>query len=206
MRRTILLGILGVIFLGTSGIAQAVPMLSFNFIGSGQTFSPTDEVLIQGKITNVGAEPLIDGLGGGSITIPPRIFNQYLDRFPPGISPAPSAITHGLFSLDPGETLIYTVALYDPFPIDGNPGDPVDLGQYTLPLDNIIPKITIFDPFMTLDVDTSGASDFVWTVTEDGQSGPGPGPNPIPEPSTMLLLGSGLAGLIGWRRWSTKTL
>ena len=29
---------------------------------------------------------------------------------------------------------------------------------------------------------------------------------PIPEPSTMLLFGSGLAGLIGWRRWSSKTL
>ena len=28
---------------------------------------------------------------------------------------------------------------------------------------------------------------------------PGPGPAPVPEPSTFLLLGSGLAGLVGWR-------
>ena len=33
----------------------------------------------------------------------------------------------------------------------------------------------------------------------------GSAPNPIPEPSTMILFGSGLAGLIGWRWKSRKT-
>ena len=29
---------------------------------------------------------------------------------------------------------------------------------------------------------------------------PNPNPNPVPEPSTMLLMGTGLAGLVAWRR------
>ncbi len=32
-----------------------------------------------------------------------------------------------------------------------------------------------------------------------GGPGPGPGTNPVPEPSTMILLGSGLVGMIGYR-------
>jgi hypothetical protein len=36
------------------------------------------------------------------------------------------------------------------------------------------------------------------------QTGPGPGPGPVPEPATMLLLGSGLLGLIGYGRKRMK--
>jgi len=41
---------------------------------------------------------------------------------------------------------------------------------------------------------------------DDGTGGPGPGPGtaPVPEPGTMMLLGSGLVGLVGYGRRRAK--
>ncbi len=44
----------------------------------------------------------------------------------------------------------------------------------------------------------AGIWDFANAQTVPASNSP-PGGNPIPEPSTMLLLGSGLIGLLGWR-------
>ncbi len=54
---------------------------------------------------------------------------------------------------------------------------------------------------------TNGQVDFqnIGFTAELSTPGPGPGPAPIPEPSTMLLLGSGLAGLAFWRLRGKKT-
>ncbi len=41
-------------------------------------------------------------------------------------------------------------------------------------------------------------------LTREVVGGPGPGPAPIPEPSTVILFGTGLAGLAAWRMKKTK--
>lgn len=41
--------------------------------------------------------------------------------------------------------------------------------------------------------------EFAFSLTDDAIN-PNPNPNPIPEPSTMILLGTGLAGIIAWRK------
>jgi len=48
-------------------------------------------------------------------------------------------------------------------------------------------------------IDTRNRPDFTWAVWSKG------GPQPVPTPSAMLLMGSGLIGLVSWRWWSTRT-
>ncbi len=176
--------------------SQADIILDFEFIGSGQTFSPTDDVEIQGRITNNGDMALDQGIGFGGITIPDRIFNQYFEAFPPGIAFSPP----GLVSLNPGESIDWRIALYQPFPITGNPGDPVDLGLYTLPItDDFLITFTVFNPFRSILVNTSQAGDFIWNVVDGG----GVDPQPVPEPASILALACGLLGLAGWR-WKRR--
>ena len=54
MKKYLLQGIVVLAILGIAVSAQAVRILSFSLIGSGQTVSPTDNVLVQGRVTNTG--------------------------------------------------------------------------------------------------------------------------------------------------------
>ena len=54
-------------------------------------------------------------------------------------------------------------------------------------------------PVGTIGTPTSALGGFELALTLSDPT-PGPGPDPIPEPATMLLLGSGLVGLVGFRR------
>ncbi|MEM7221392.1 MAG: hypothetical protein AAF495_00330 [Pseudomonadota bacterium] len=170
------------------GRLAAAPILEFEFLGSGQTFGPTDQVLIQARITNNGTDPLVDAIGFGGVTVPDQITDQYDDLFPPGINPTPPG--PDLLTLNPGNSVTWDFALYDPFPDGGNQGDPVQPGTYIFPSENIFAQFLVFEPeFGFIPVNTQSAADFVWIV-------PG-GPVAVVEPSSLgmfvislLLLGA----------------
>ena len=77
-------------------------------------------------------------------------------------------------------------------------------GEYEVTVDPGSPSLSGLTPGQTANV-------YVYTLAAgDSFSNAifayeGTGTDPIPEPSTMLLFGSGLAGLVGWRKWKTKT-
>ena len=54
------------------------------------------------------------------------------------------------------------------------------------------------------DLELTNASETRFMTIVSSQNPPGPGPDPIPEPTTMFLLGSGLLGLVGFRRKFNK--
>lgn len=170
---------------------RAMPILEFEFLDSGRTYSPTDNVEMRGRITNTGEAGLLGGVGQGSLTIPlaTELGNQYIAGFPPGAAPFPP----GVIDLAVGEVIEWTIANWVPFPLTGNLGDPVLEGDYVFPLLNI--STSIFVPAgpasFTVNVLQTRAADFEWRVLDESTA--------VSLPASFSLMAFGML-LLGRRR------
>ena len=66
-------------------LAVAGPILTFEYVGSGQIVSPTSLVVVQGRIANIGDSDIVSAMVYGSFLIPQPAYNQYswaLGAFP----------------------------------------------------------------------------------------------------------------------------
>jgi hypothetical protein len=172
-------------------LAVAGPILSFEYVGSGQIVSPTSLVVVQGRITNSGDSDLVSGTPFGTWLMPQPAYNQYLYAAGgfPKFGPANSGV-----NLAAGASITWTIATLQTYPITGSRGDPVPAGLYfltpgafstyyslvTQPLDPIthqFPRIPV----------QPATSNFEWTVTSNAS---------VPEPESWALLGGGLIALL----------
>lgn len=174
--------------------SQALPIIEFEFVGSGQVVSPTDTVVMRGRVTNVSGEALVGAVGNGSLNFVDPIFSQYFDPFnPPNFAPP------GVGSLAPGESIEWNIVNFVPFPITGNLGDPVALGLYTFFLSDI--TTAFFVPAgpnsFTVTAQKTNAADFTWTVVDQPTGS-------VPEPGTVALVGLAFAGLVFGARRRTR--
>lgn len=182
------------LFALTSAPARAVPMLSFEYLGSGQVLSTTDTITVRGRITNTGDTAMPFSLRS-SFTfrrMPQPAYDQYLwisGGFPTGPT--------NFVALDPGESLEWAITTLGPYPITGLRGDPVLPGEYYLETDGIVVTYAAIDPitfaltgerFTT----TAAPARFTWTVLAETAS--------VPAPGMLLLLAGGLAALARARR------
>ena len=88
----------------------------------------------------------------------------------------------------PGEQSIYLISSFDPLL-------PISSGSFDFLSVSTPPTLTNFYSAALVEGISGGQSSWIAAATAQ-TPGPGPGPAPIPEPATMLLLGTGLTGLV----------
>jgi hypothetical protein len=172
-------------------LAVAGPILTFEYVGSGQIVSPTSLVVVQGRIANIGDSDIVSAMVYGSFLIPQPAYNQYswaLGAFP---KLGPTTIVN----LAAGESITWTITTLQTWPITGHRGDPVPAGTYFLnpgAISTYFSLVTQIDPLTgqnpRIPVQPA-TSNFEWTVTSNAS---------VPEPESWALLGGGLAALLAF--------
>jgi hypothetical protein len=175
--------------------ADATPVLSFEYTGSDQVVSTTNQVVVGGKITNTGDTAFYGGQTLFNFLIPQPAYNQYSwisGAFPKG----PSTF----IDLDPGESIDWTITTLGTWPITGRRGDPVPAGNYFLDVASLKITYAVWDPIAGLTNEkyaiSAAPSRFTWTVVAQTVN--------VPEPGTMALLAGGLMAMAWKRRRSRR--
>lgn len=168
-----------------------MPIIQLDWVNSGQTLSPTDQIVVQTRITNIGDSDLIDASVGGSFLIPQPAYDQYLWT----LSGFPSF--PGPLSLSVGESYTWNFTTLETYPITGDRGDPVPLGEYFLDTDSLT---LTFSPNFGLNPEGTFSalapeSRFVWTVTDAAS---------VPEPALGIPAGVGFLTLSLYSRMRRK--